>query len=181
MTTQKDIKQMFQQREAVYKTATNHIFNHLDTMFDGLQQIIKQNHNPNQPEVDWHDVLYKETEHNPDGIIVVFGCIYFSEGTQLTLPSGEQITVTDEQQDYFTYPLKIMIPYDIAVEGSVEDVVIYVQQLLEQQKMAIQQYMDEQQSDTSDPLPEESLQGFNLDDLSDEQKQNLIINNPIKN
>lgn len=162
---------LFEAREEVLTISTEAIFEQLSNATQGIEKYLELGEQLSGGSLTWDEAVFLEAlegESDPVGYIILSGIIAHDPGQSFTLPTGRVITVTEATAPYFRRMLRIGIPHKIASEGSVDDVVQFMQEV-EKELPARTDLSDEMLDMVSSP---ETAQ-FDLDDLSEEQRQML--------
>lgn len=117
-------------------------------------------------QVMWQDVAVT------DYILTLVALVKYPPGSTYTTESGEEIEVTETMdQEYFTRVIRISIPLELAINGTIEE----VRDFLEVTRAEAQD-RQEQYYSTLDNLDEgmsTEATDFDLDELTEEQRQKL--------
>lgn len=162
-----ELKELFTQRDEAFKTSTDEILATLATAIEGITKFLDGRNEVRGGNLSFEDVmLFSGMEENEEGYVMLVGVISYAPGQTFTLPSGEVVAVTDFTADYFRRMLRIGIPYKLAVEGSMEDIVKFMEETAVQEQEMV---------DAVDASLDEDRSEFDLSELTDEQKEALML------
>lgn len=175
MSNIETVTNLFKQREEEYLEKTVQIFESMPNVIEAIIKFLDIEKEHSEGRLVWEEVkLFDEV--GEEGFVIMVGSIKYELGEKYELPTGEVIEVNESNIDYLQRWIRVGIPLNIAVEGSYEDVVEFLeansesggsidaaslnQQIVSEQQSTLDQYKDEE---------------FDLDDLSDEQRESLRI------
>lgn len=162
-----EIKTMFTERDEAYTKQTHAIIEAISNVTKGASQFIQHRENAT-PEPRWEDVSFIDDD---DGYIILVGVLEYSVGDTMRLPNGEEVEVNEQTAEYFKRLLRVGVPYGLAKEGTNDQIFEFLVKSAEEAEAAgeeIEQMIQLPVSDVDD-------QPFNLDDLTEEQKEQLRL------
>ena len=155
-----ELKELFKKREDTFKTQSEEIFASVPNVLDGCKKFVTARGGDGDL-LEWDNISYLDEQN----VVVLIGTISYNPGDTVELPNGRRVVVTENTAEYFKAMLRLGIPYDLAIEGSSEDIFNFLTETIE-----VEEISDE------DPVPEEMYldsgdYGFNLDELDEEQRK----------
>lgn len=178
---EESLKQLFEARDEQYKTETNKILKKLANVTTGIEKFFQSIDNSEVGTIIWEDVsLLRMNEitndqSNDDIFIMMVGSLCYENGATITLPNGDEVTITEETKTYFRKSVRVGIPYDLAVTATVETIIDFIENTIEEMEFDEDGTEIEFDSSERNILEHESSEQFNFDDLTKEQKQSLIM------
>lgn len=166
-----ELRELFKKREEAFKTQSEEIFASLPNVLDGCKRFVA--HRGGDAEMlEWDDVNYlpkDENDENDREIVVLIGTISYNPGDSVTLPSGERVVVTENTVDYFKAMLRLGIPYELAVNGTSDQIYQFLDETIKVEHIE-ETDGHEPELEMVEDTPQPNSSGFNLDDLSAEQR-----------
>jgi hypothetical protein len=162
-----EIKELFKQRDDAYTEQTHAIIKAIDNVTSGASQFIQHRENAT-PEPRWEDVSFMDDD---DGYIILVGVLEYAIGDTMRLPNGAEVEVNEQTAEYFKRLLRVGVPYKLACEGTDKQVFEFLVKSAKEAETAgeeIEQMVQLPVSDVDD-------QPFDLDDLTEEQKEQLRL------
>lgn len=124
---------------------------------------------------DGQKITWQQVVHVPSvNMLIVLAVLELPPGFKTKLASGEEFEVTEENAGYFSYPIRIGVPMDLAQSGTKEQVHEYLEKQEREMEEATEAALHRLEKELEQAKePEE----FDISVLSDEQKR-LFINIP---
>lgn len=158
-----DILQLFKERDDAFKKATDELIALMPNVTTGIVQALHLENEHINKRLIWEAAtLISSNDPNVDEkFVLLVGMIKHSIGDQIVLPSGQQVEVDKDNAEYFQRVLHIGVSMSLVQEGSVEDVVTFINNTI-----------DEEQNEDEPQTPTDLADGadFDLDGLTEEQK-----------
>lgn len=164
------VKKLFENREKHFKDDTDAILDSMSTATAAIAKFIKKTDDVviEGGELTWEDVTYiGGVEKDNEGYVIFIGVQSHQPGETFSLPNGQTVAITEETAEYFRRMIRVGLPFHLAVEGSAEEIV---------------QFMEEAaKRDPYDPydldmmLESEPSTEFDLEELTDEQRESLML------
>ena len=168
-----DLKRLFEEREFNFKRDTTIILKKLLNALKAIVQFLDIHEKALKGDLVWEAISFVAGDENEDDYIMMVGVISYVPGEKFTLSTGEQIIVTEDTVDYFRRVVRIGVPYEIAINSTVDEIVKF-----------FETRSVELESDMRDRLIEAELEDkffneifdreeedFKLDELNDEQRK----------
>ncbi len=157
--TRRRIEQLFEKRENQFKRNTDQIFEYMSDVLEGVVHYFSLKDEISQGQMTWEKVTLQ------DDIVLLICIIKYPPGAEFTTSEGEVMVVSEQTQDYFTRILRLGLPIDLVAERSKEKTIEFLEDLEEK----------ERQMQFSELPPDANPTDFNLDDLTEEQKQAMLM------
>ena len=156
-----NLERLFKQRDRTYQAHTDRILKSLSTVIDGVVQFLNLKEELAQGQLTWQNVQMQQE------VVMLIGIIEYPPGAKFATSQGEQMVVSKENKDYFKRILRLGLPTDLVEKGNTEDVMKFLSNVDKNAEEKVE-YVE---------LPKElaGIQDFNLDDLTDEQKNALLV------
>lgn len=159
-----DLKELFEAREQAYKERTQAILDAIPTATTSVADFLLSREGVKDgTTVRWEEIGYFPSSETHEDYIVLTGIIGYAPGSTFTMPNGEVIAITEATKDYFSKIIRVGLPVKIAVEGSAEDIVNYIKST------------STDSPNRPEPVQSEHNAEFDLDQLTEEQKQALMM------
>ena len=178
-----EIEKLFLHRLHEYQQNTKTI---LKTMPNALEAIRQTLVDEEYGTLQWEDIQYSIE----DGVIVLIGNVQLAVGDNIQLDDGRVVNVTEENVDTLRRLIRVALPIDMAVNGSVDDVLEYL--VDKQHKNYVPIENEDGEPQTVDDLLQddvvqqyhsqvlkdemESVLGFDTEGLTDEQIEQILLN-----
>lgn len=162
-----DFVDLLAKRNENYNNATEQLLNNIKTsVLDGIGEFFVQK-SPvlRDQKFVWNDIELVGT------MFMLFGTIKFEKGTMVRDEEGNDITINEQNIDLYSRPLKIALPQE-AVMFSKEQIVEHLHNVEEHEMEMEWELLGQEDNHDND-----SLSGFNLDELTDDQLQQLHVHN----
>lgn len=159
------LKEMFKKREEIQQTLLDSILKAMPNVLEAAEQFIGEVEG-STGNICWRDVEYTEGDNH----VLLLGTMDYEVGSDVELPNGTVVRVTESTQEYFSRILRLGIPYDLAETGSVVDVYTFLSEAAERSEKTYEDQHEELLSLLQGTVTEDD---FDLDSLTDEQKQQL--------
>jgi hypothetical protein len=175
------IEELLLQREETYQQQTKDIFFHILHVLEGIVEVLGVHSAVDAKLLTWDNIVIVRSEKTPDddGVVLVTGSILPTIGEMVTLPTGEEIEITKNTQEYFKRPIRAGVPISLAENGTKKEVVEFLQQIMENLEDEIEMEDLDDPELSEQPIPLHSSD-FNLDDLTEEQRQSLNLFNAFR-
>jgi hypothetical protein len=159
-----------EQREDVYKKdSINIIREELPHLLEALHTVFAREQNPAADRVVW-DVV----EVLNDKILMIQGYLDIKPGELIEFEGEESVTVTEEMSEVLTRLIKISLPIALIEQGTVDDIVQFIENQTERVNSTTPD-VEHHVRQVVDPLD-----GFDIENLTDEQLEALIVNSKHK-
>lgn len=161
-----NLKEMFNRRETITKNLLDQIVRELEDVLDATQDFIRERAGSDGV-VQWEDITYDKD----DGLVTIVGMLEFLPGDVIEL-EDKTITITEQTQEYFKQAFRLDLPYDLVNEGTYDHVTTFLQE-------AAITHIDATDGDNgggdNSPPTEVDLSDFDVDSLTEEQKEQLLL------
>lgn len=167
------LKELFEAREEAVKAGTDAIFEALSNVMTGAEQYLNVSDQLSGGTLEWENASFLpalEDEDDPIGYIIMSGMISHEPGQSFTLASGKVIEITETIAPYFRRMIRIGFPHKIATEGSIDEIVHFMQN--------VEKSLPQPAIDDLDMMVTSSVADFDLDELSEEQRAALVLSHP---
>jgi len=161
-----ELKELFERRDAAFKKMSDGIMRSIPNVFGAAEQFIRQREGSTGA-LSWEDINYYDNED----YIMIIGVLAYEPGDVITLPNGMEFEVTEQTVEHFKRLLRLGIPYKLAATGSQDDVFDFLIQSAEEADA--EESLEEQMVQL--PVSDVDNTEFNLDDLTDEQREQLRL------
>ena len=159
-----NLKKMLEDRDVAYQKSTDAVLIEMKTAIKGITVFLRNKDELKNATISWEEVTYFKTPNeNNDGFVMLLGVINYPVGERFMLPNGNVVEITEEIADYFRRIIRIGLPLKLAAEGTVEQVVEFMEATMKKDE------------DANDPTEVETSPEFDLSELSEEQLQTLRL------
>lgn len=175
----KDLITIFEEREEMLASTSKLIFGRIHNITAGIDTFLSKTDDAYASGyVTWEEVQYNSEED----LVVIYGILAFEVGATFQI-SDSEITISNENMEMFKRMIRIGIPIHIVKNNSEKETIDFLE-TVNQQNQSLRSI----NTDNIAP-PKESDKEFNLDELTDEQRQALmstmttmtIVNKPTTN
>ena len=153
-----EIKALFKKREDTFETLSKEILDLMPNVLEGCAMFVADR-GGNAENLEWDNVAFYEDRN----VIMLIGSVKHDIGDVVVMPNGMHAEVDAENVEYFKSMLHLGIPFKLVEEASAEDIKNFMDETLD---------TDEHEIEASDDID------FNLDELTEEQKEKLMMYNP---
>ena len=166
-----EITSLFEYRDNIVREASKKIFENINHVLTGIDTFLSNTDKVyNMGHISWEDVQYIQE----NDIIVVFGILAFIPGSKIIL-GGREIVVNEQNAQAFQKMVRIGLPLNLIAQDSEEEIIKFLSKVPKEEEQV-------EQTDVRDirkllPFNQENSQDFTWDQLTDEQKEKLILNN----
>ncbi len=159
----KKLKTLFTHRQQHFEKNTDAIFTVMLNVTNGIIEFLNLKNEISQGQLTWTNIINQEA----DGLVTIIGLIKYPPGSQFETAEGQTITVSEDTVDYFTRIMKFTLPFELANNGTFDDVVAFLTSL----------EADGQEQTDIVELPGEALKlaDFEYEELTEEQKAAMVI------
>lgn len=161
-----DLKQLIEARDTEFKSKTKLILKEMIHVLRGTIKVLRLETEAANGNLVWEDVSLVHDELEDDDFIMLVGAISYTPGESFTLPNGRDVKVTEDTVEYFRRLIRVGIPLSIAVDGDIDDVVEFLHKSIEEA---------EEDSGLIISSLDDDSEEFDLDDLSDTQREALLL------
>jgi len=177
-----EIENLFVHRLKEYQRHTDDILESIPNAVEGIKQtLVGEQYDTLQ----WDDTQYSIDE----GVLLLIGSVRLQIGENIQLDDGRVVNITEENVETLRRLIRVAIPIDVAVNGSVEEVVEYFADKQHKNYAPITNEDGEPQN-VEDLLSEElveeyhskvlkdqmeSVLGFDTEGLTDEQIEQILL------
>ena len=159
-----DLLQLLYKRDEQFKEYTQSIYNEIPIVIESIGIYLSSFpvNNFHEGIVKWEDIsLYEDN-------LMIFGMLTYNVGAVVDI-DGEEMTITEDNAIYFQRAIRMGIPVELAIKGTTESIVHYLNMLHAKEQMHQRDLISTPMAgpEVSEKLGDE----FDLDGLSDEQKQ----------
>lgn len=159
-----DLKKRFERRSEILKEETQKILDEIPNVIAGAVRFLNLGAKIDESNMSWEEVaLLDDQEYFEGGTVLLVGVVSYEPGEKFTLPNGESVDVDEANADYFRRVIRIGVPYALAMNGTVEDVVEFLFHSATE--------LEEDLSQEQPMQPEQT--DFDLSELTDEQRHSL--------
>lgn len=163
------LKDLFDYREKTNNETTRKIFHFIEHVTQGIMEFIDDQEDQKEESLgifSWEDALYLNNEmaFGTNGMLLVIGTFSYNIGSNIILPNGEKIKITEETVNYFKRIIRIGIPFDLAETGSKEEIISFLENTVSQEER------EEREEQESKPNVI-SIDDFNIEGLTESQQQ----------
>jgi hypothetical protein len=162
-----DLKQLFKTRDEAVDKLTAGILKAIPNVIEAAQQFVRDREGTTGI-LEWKDVSYFEE----DGYIMFIGLLEYQTGDTVTLPNGSYFELSEHNLDHFKRVIRLGVPYDLAASGTVEEVLKFLEASADDDSSEAQVELEEF---LQLPVSEVDNTEFDLDALTDEQKEQLRL------
>ena len=183
MSEYSEIEKLFLHRLHEYQRNTSKILQAMPNALEAIKQtLVDEEYGTMQ----WEDAQYSID----DGVIILIGNVQLAVGDNIQLDDGRVVNITEENVDTLRRLIRVALPVDLAVNGSVEEVVEYLSDKQHRNYVPIENEDGEPQNVDDllqDDLVEEyhsqiikdqleNVLGFDTEGLTDEQIEQILLN-----
>jgi hypothetical protein len=165
-----ELKELFKNRDDVFQALTSQIMGLLTNVIEGANNFV-HHREESTGDITWEDVSFFEDEK----LVLLVGVLEYKPGDIVYVSEGSQIEVTENTASYFKRLLRLGIPYGLAINGTPQEVFEFLKHSAERVET---EELEEQEMfiDMSElPTPPVDVPEFDLDDLTEEQREQLRL------
>lgn len=162
-----NLKDMFQERDDALDRMTAAILEKVPNLVEASTSFIR-NREGITGELNWRDISFFEDE----SYIMLLGVLEYEVGDTVTLPNGLEFDITEQTVNHFKRILRMGFPYQLATEGSKDEIYEYLEETELQHNQASE---DEMREVLQLPVSDVDDTEFDLDDLTEEQREQLRL------
>ena len=165
------LKERFRRRDTTFKKATDKILEMMPNVLDGIKDFLRLEEDEGKPDVRWEDVMYFADAEPPT--VMLISVISYPPGSEFVLPTGETVKVTDATVDYFRRLIRFGIPMDVVLNANREEITTFLQKTAEEDEDIV----SIPNLDSEALAANVATDGFDLDELTEEQRRTLELFN----
>ena len=166
-----ELKEIFKKRDESDKKFMNEIFDSISNVLAACNEFIKEQ-SENFKHVEWDGISFIKEED----ALLLMGTVAYNAGDTIILPNGEKVIISEDNAEYFKILLRFVLPYELATIGSSHEIYKFISETVE-----ISDNVNNEENENND-FPEtmyadghKPLDGFDLNDLSDEQQKTMAM------
>lgn len=176
METNPTLLELFEERDEMFKEITDKIYEEIPHVVEGARKfLLKQEGEEEVGNLSWEDISIYPDGEDPFGFLMLVGVISYRIGDTYVTTAGEKIEVTLSNVDYFRRLLRIGIPFDLVESNSVEAVTTFLEQTATEDSQQATETAEQIIRTIVDAASGESESEFDLDELTEEQRQKLAM------
>lgn len=167
------LRDLFDERDKQFENFTIKILSTMVHVLDGVITFLDLSNEAQNSNLIWEDVILYHDSVIENDFVVLVGSVTYNIGDKLSLPNGEVIEVTEDNVDYFKRTIRVGVPYQLASEGTSDEVVEYLEraeQEAEKKEENLERFLQEHSSALSSSSTE-----FDLDDLTEKQRHSYQL------
>ena len=165
------LKERFRRRDSAFKKSTDKILEMIPNVLDGITDFLRIQEDEGKPDVRWEDIMYFADAEPPTVMLITV--ISYPPGSEFMMPNGEVIKVTDVTVDYFRRMIRFGIPMDVVTNASRKEIAEFLKKTAEEDEdiVAVPNL------DSETLAANVATDGFDLDELTEEQRKTLELFN----
>jgi len=168
--------EMLKVRDMNFALATKNILQSMIFVLDGITEFFDLVEDAKKGKISWEHIAMGQDEESNTMLAFVL-VVSRLPGETISMPNGGFVLVTEETQQLFRRMIRVLIPANIVIQGSKEEIKKFLTKTMEEQTKA-QQTAERMQEQSIQAIVQQGTgeeQPFDLDALTEEQKTSLLF------